>query len=123
MSHWDDDLDKWISVKSKSGKRDMVYHTIYLCQHLISASNVRPPTDSELMWHEPNECADCRKIRERMVDNIDSCSDCGGDIGIEVVGDEREWVCEDCGKLVVDNDFVVENQEREEEDGDVEVME
>lgn len=64
MSHYKDDLQKWISVKAKSGKRGMKYHTVRDCQFLQSADNVRAPTESELEWHEPEECSNCKQIRE-----------------------------------------------------------
>jgi hypothetical protein len=64
MSHYKDDLQKWISVKAKSGKRGMKYHTLRDCQFLRSADNVRAPTESELEWHEPEECSNCKRRRE-----------------------------------------------------------
>jgi len=50
----------------------------------------------------------------------DPCYRCGGEVQIEVVGDFRDWVCQNCG-IVVDSDEVVEDQQYVDE-GDYEVM-
>jgi hypothetical protein len=64
MSHYNDDLEKWISVRAKSGKKGMKYHTFRDCLHLQSAANVRKPSQSELDFFEPEECSNCKKRRE-----------------------------------------------------------
>jgi len=51
----------------------------------------------------------------------DDCYHCGGDVEVEVVGDFKDSVCQDCG-IMIDSDEVVEEQE-EYINEDVEVME
>jgi len=51
----------------------------------------------------------------------DNCYDCGGDVEVEVVGNFKDWVCQDCG-IIIDSGEVVEEQQ-EYIDDDVEVME
>ena len=49
------------------------------------------------------------------------CYDCGGEVEAEVVGDFKDWVCQDCG-IIVGGGLLVEEQEEYVEE-DVEVME
>jgi len=56
-----------------------------------------------------------------IMNEYDECYECGGVIEPEVVGDFKDWVCQDCG-IIIDSDEVVEEQQ-EYIDDDVEVME
>lgn len=58
-----DDLDKWISTKAKHGKSQMYYHTVEECRYLQDAKNHREPLESELEWHEAEECDECKRLR------------------------------------------------------------
>ena len=51
----------------------------------------------------------------------EECYDCGGDVEVEVVGQYKDLVCQDCG-LIVDSNEIVEEQQKYIED-DLEVME
>jgi tRNA(Ile2) C34 agmatinyltransferase TiaS len=53
-----------------------------------------------------------------MADN-DNCYQCGGEVEVEVVGQYRDWVCQQCG-IVVNSEKIIEDQEEyTEEEGEV----
>jgi hypothetical protein len=62
----EEEPDKLISVRSKSGKSSSVkYHTEKECRFLDEAANVRPPQTGELGWHDAEECSNYIRISEK----------------------------------------------------------
>lgn len=55
------------------------------------------------------------------MNEYEECYECGGEIEPEVVGDFKDWVCQECG-LIIGGGLLVEEQE-EFVGEDVEVME
>jgi transcription initiation factor TFIIIB Brf1 subunit/transcription initiation factor TFIIB len=47
------------------------------------------------------------------------CPDCGGEIELENMGSQKEFVCQDCGLVVGREETVAENAEPVEPEGEV----
>lgn len=57
-------MKKWVSTKWTFGKSQPRFHTVEECRYLQSAANYRKAQESELEWHEAEECNNCEKLRE-----------------------------------------------------------
>lgn len=55
----------------------------------------------------------------------EKCYQCGGEVEVEIVGEFRDLVCQQCGIIVDSEKTVVENQDEyaTEDEEDVDVME
>jgi len=59
----DDELEKWVSNNSTQNTKD-IYHTNKNCSHLPDGEdNKKQPTESELKFHEMEECSRCKNNR------------------------------------------------------------
>lgn len=52
-----------------------------------------------------------------------NCSECGGNVHLEGVQGEREYVCKDCGEVVESDKLVMEPQTANDEERKYEVEE
>lgn len=57
-------VDKYISVKSKSGRRKVVFHTQEDCDYLNRSKNYRPVSDEEIEWHGGEKCKKCKQMED-----------------------------------------------------------
>lgn len=64
----EDDLTKWISRRAKFGKEQMYYHTVQNCKYFKKAKKTREAIESELVWHEAEECDECKRLRSEEED-------------------------------------------------------
>lgn len=51
-----------------------------------------------------------------------TCSNCGGEFEVEIIGDFRDWICKECG-VVNGGELIAEDQQSDTVDEEYEVME